>query len=232
MNRQPDSDWLHDELTNIAADYEQTVQGLWGVTAGGTLRSVKGSLVERLARKLAAIASQQSETVGVPLEFRKGKHRIPMNPEYISRIPYVAVRQHVLENFDDYSYGLGCDVQCYYGDEFRLSIECKAYTEVAMLKRILVDSSLLKGVYPSLRFALFQLESQLGGDYSELSHPPMGSTSAHTVMSNFGVNIEVITLLAGERNVQRPIHKEEYYKPLTIPALETAVEQLVRLLTA
>ncbi len=113
---------------------------------------------------------------------------------------------------------------------FVLAIECKAYTEVAMLKRIMVDATLLHGEFPSLRFVLFQLESQLGGDYSQLANPPTGSPSAHTVMSKFEVLVEVITLLAGERRVDRPIHREGYFKELSAASLAVAVDRIGSLL--
>lgn len=61
------------------------------------------------------------------------------------------------------------DVQMFIEERFALVMECKAYTENAMLKRILVDFTLLKNVYPDLSFVLLQLESQLGGDYSSPS---------------------------------------------------------------
>lgn len=52
-----------------------------------------------------------------------------------------------------------------------------------MLKRILFDAYLLKTQFPELQFALVQLESQLGGDYAQLSIKPHGSKSSHTLMS-------------------------------------------------
>jgi len=48
-----------------------------------------------------------------------------------------------------------------------MGIECKAYTENAMLKRILVDFTLLKSIVPKANCVLLQLESQLTGDYSK-----------------------------------------------------------------
>jgi hypothetical protein len=63
---------------------------------------------------------------------------------------------------------LKTDVHVQVDGKFKIAIECKAYTENAMLKRILVDFTLFKQVYPDLAFVLFQLESQLGGDYLHL----------------------------------------------------------------
>lgn len=224
--------WLDQQLCAAISDYEDTVSGLFEVTAGGTLRSAKGKLVERLARRLVKIAWRWADRDDDALEFRSGKHRVPINREYVNEIQNPVVKQHVIDNIDSYTYGLGCDVQCYVNDEFKLAIECKAYSEAAMLKRIMVDASLLQSVYPELRFALFQLESQLGGDYSDLTHPPLGSPSAHTIMSQFGVDVSVsvITLLHGERHVKRPIHRREYYKELQLSGLRNALDQLSDLL--
>jgi len=99
-----------------------------------------------------------------------------------------------------------------------------------MLKRILVDFTLLKQVYPDLTFVLFQLESQLGGDYSSPNHIKHGSPSTHTLLSYFDIDLNIITLLEGERKVDKPIHKPEYYKALRKESLLTALKVLMNLL--
>ena len=45
---------------------------------------------------------------------------------------------------------------------FVLSIECKAYAELAMYKRVIVDCYIMHSAFPELKFCLFLLESQLG----------------------------------------------------------------------
>jgi hypothetical protein len=97
-------------------------------------------------------------------------------------------------------------------------------------ERILVDFTLLKQVYPELTFVLFQLESQLGGDYSSSNYIKYGSPSTHTLLSYFDIDLNIITLLQGERKVDRPIHKPEYYKALKEENLLTALETLKNLL--
>lgn len=105
-----------------------------------------------------------------------------------------------------------------------VAIECKAYAENAMFERILVDFSLLKQVSPNTSCILLQLESQLGGDYSDPKEVHFGSKSTHTLMSYFNVDLNIITLLEGERHVDEPIHKKEFFKPLTKKGLENAVK--------
>jgi len=50
-----------------------------------------------------------------------------------------------------------------------------------------------------------QLESQLGGDYSTDKDIIFGSRSTHTLLSHFDIDLNIITLLEGERKVKRPI---------------------------
>lgn len=113
-----------------------------------------------------------------------------------------------------------------------MGVECKSYTENAMIKRILTDYTLLKGAHPDLVCTLLQLESQLGGDYSSPSRQgAMGSRSTHTLMSFFPkVDLHVVTLLEGERNIQRPIHKPEHFKELKRKNLDRAIARYSELL--
>lgn len=80
---------------------------------------------------------------------------------------------------DKCHYGQKTDVHLYIDGKFVMAIECKAYTENAMMKRILVDFTLLKEVYPNLDCVLLQLESQLGGDYGHFDKKPLGSFRTH-----------------------------------------------------
>lgn len=94
-----------------------------------------------------------------------------------------------------------------------------------MLKRILVDFRLLKSLHPNLICCLLQLESQLGGSYSQpLVNPQTGSPSTHTLMSYFPeVRLNIITLLQGERKIDQPIHKTAYFKELSSKSLDYAI---------
>ena len=100
-----------------------------------------------------------------------------------------------------------------------------------MLKRILVDFTLLKTIYPKLICCLFQLESQLTGDYSEINKPIIyGSHSTHTLLSYFDVDLNIFTLLEGERKVDAPIHKKEFIKPLEKESLIRTIEKFTEIL--
>ncbi|MDO8734423.1 MAG: hypothetical protein Q7K21_04625 [Elusimicrobiota bacterium] len=74
------------------------------------------------------------------------------------------------------------------------------------------------------------MESQLGGDYSSLNCVKYGSPSTHTLLSYFDIDLNIITLLEGERKVDKPIHKSEHYKPLDSKSILTALEVIKSLL--
>ena len=198
---------------------------------GGVIRASKGRLVEAIATLLVQAAWID---LGEPVDALTFEHhtiKIPLRKGYLARIKDQRVREYVKANIAEMHYRIKPDVQVYVNGEFRLSIECKAYTENAMLKRILVDCTLIKHQYPNVHFVLLQLESQLGGDYSRvLQDVHYGSPATHTLLSYFDIDLDIITLLEGERKVDQPIHRKEFFKPLKSESLEKAVSTLKKLL--
>lgn len=192
---------------------------------GGVIRSVKGRLQEHITHSLVLIAWE--EIGGNVNDLDINSNKIPINQQYIETINDQKVRTHIQNNIHDYYYNLSVDKHIFVKGKFAMGIECKAYTENAMLKRILVDFDLLSSLNKNLRCFLFQLESQLGGDYSVLgSSTNYGSQSTHTIMSYFNCKLNIITLLEGERKVNLPIHK--HFKPLQEKPLTAAKEILKR----
>ena len=194
---------------------------------GGVVRSVKGKLQEHITEETINIAwgslGGKSERISIDSK----KHKIPIQKEYIMNIEDKEVKKYILSNISDYFFGLSVDKQVCIDKNLVIWIECKAYTENAMIKRILVDFSLLKTIYPNISCYLFQLESQLGGDYCELKEITFGSKPTHTLMSYFPkVKLNIFTFLSGERRVDEPIHKEEYFKLLEKEQIEKAVSLL------
>ena len=110
---------------------------------------------------------------------------------YIDRIKNEKVKEYVRENQDDLVYKFGTDVQVYIDGKLVLPIECKAYTENAMMKRILFDASLMKETKGINKYYLVQLESQLGGDYSQLNEITYGSPATHALLSHVDVDLEI-----------------------------------------
>ncbi|MCY4312171.1 MAG: restriction endonuclease [Gammaproteobacteria bacterium] len=200
---------------------------------GGVVRAAKGKMLESITRHLVRIAWQELGQDDSRLSTGKIRtYKIHVKEDYVQNLKDVEVREYILENLDNHYYRTQVDVHVFVDNHFVLGIECKAYTENAMLKRILVDFMLLKHVHKNLACCLIQLESQLGGDYSKpLSRVQYGSASTHTLMSFFEmVDLNIITILKGERKVDRPIHKPNYFKKLDENLLDATVEKIKLLL--
>jgi hypothetical protein len=219
------------KLYSIIKAYETLVKGIDKVAHdsldrayGGIVRAGKGKLVESIGKELVKIAWVELGEDMKRLSFVNKTIKIPLKKDYLNRIKDSEVRNYIEKNLQRMYYRIKPDIQVAIDGKFKISIECKAYTENAMLKRILVDCTLLKNVYPDVSFVLLQLESQLGGDYSFSITGKYGSPPTHTLLSYFDVDLNIITLLKGERKVDQPIHKPEYYKPLEVERLNEAVE--------
>jgi len=194
---------------------------------GGIIRAGKGGLVEFLCKELVKIAWNELGGDEKLLSFPSQKVPIPLKKEYLAKIKSPEVKKWIKDNFNDFVFNAKVDVHVFIEDKFALGIECKAYTENAMLKRILVDFTLLKTVYPKLQCALLQLESQLTGDYSQISKKVIfGSHSTHTLMSYFDVDLNIMTLLEGERKVDEPIHKSQFFKSLEKKVFVKTIERI------
>ena len=191
--------------------YDRTVRKMWRIRAGGALRSLKGTLVETMTEEMILLAWKNLG--GNPSRIKISKTKYPIGDD----------KGNI--------YKLSQDKQVYIDDKFVLSVECKAYAEIAMYKRILVDAFLLKKHFPKLKFCLFQLESMLGGDYSFAVDHPNGSPSVKVLEYYFpNLDMEIITLLDGERNIKKEIHKRQFYKSLRPERLEHAVKYFERVL--
>ncbi len=226
------------ELQEIINIYSSLVKGIDekatenqnGRAYGGIVRSEKGTMLENMAKVMVKLAWKDLGEKEDRLKIMGKKIQIPIKEDYIKRIEDKEVREYIQKNLKKYVYSLKPDVLVAIDDKPVLAIECKTYTENAMLKRILVDCTLLKKEYQDMKFVLLQLESQLGGDYSELKENPLGSASTHTLLSYFDVDLIIITLLKGERSINKPIHKTEFFKPLTKESLKRAIIEIKEIL--
>ena len=222
---------IDDKLNKLISNYNEFVKGIDNTATqnldrayGGIIRSGKGHLVESLAQSLVEIAWGDVLKQEISrIKINKNKKPISINKNYISRIKTPEVKNYVMENKEKFVYKFGTDVQVFIDGQLVMPIECKAYTENAMLKRILFDAFLMKKITGTQKYYLFQLESQLGGDYSELNDVTYGSPSTHVLLSYVDVDLEIITLLKGERKVDKPIHKAEFFKELKISELKKAI---------
>ncbi|MEO0115886.1 MAG: restriction endonuclease [candidate division WOR-3 bacterium] len=226
-----------DEIQEIIDAYNKLVgsidteatQSKNGRAYGGIVRAGKGKLVESIAKVLITIAWQRLKQEPNRLKIIGKQIKIPIRPEYIDSLAD-EIKDYIRQNIQNYYYHYKPDILVAIDDKPIMAVECKAYTENAMLKRILVDATLLKSQYPSIQFVLLQLESQLGGDFSQLKDVTYGSPATHTLLSYFDVDLNIITLLKGERRVDRPIHKAKFFKPLMRSHLEIAVKTILGIL--
>lgn len=199
---------------------------------GGIIRAAKGKLVESMASHVIRLAWLESGGNSGRLSLGDTKrYMVPIQDEYIASQPK-DIADYINGRKQDYHYRAQVDLHVFIDGEFVMGVECKSFTENAMLKRILVDFRLLKNQQPNLVSTLLQLESQLGGDYSNpQKNPQMGSPSSHTLMSYFPeVSLQIITLLDGERKINRPIHQAQHFKELRPESLDNAISRYSELL--
>ena len=200
---------------------------------GGYIRAFKGELVEYIARELvktAWIDVLKQDYKRMEIDKRKMPVIMTNKYKYLDKIESTEVRNYLIEHKDEQIYKFGTDEQVFIDGELVLPIECKAYTENAMLKRILFDAKLMKELTGCDKYYLLQLESQLGGDYSELKDITYGSKASHALMSQIDVKIHIITLLKGERNIKEPIHNPKFFKKLEIEQLEKTCIEFAKVL--
>jgi hypothetical protein len=204
-------------------DREFDLEDELDITVADVSTFIKGKLQEHITEEIVRIAWQNLGGAKNRLVINSSKIHIPIQDEYIEHLVSEEVRKHIKTNIKNYFYGLSVDKHVFVDNKFVIGIECKAYTENAMIKRILVDFHLLRTLYPNISCHLFQLESQLGGDYSILPETVYGSCSTHSIMSYFeDVDLNIFTFLKGERNIDKPIHKN--FKPLKHDIVEKAVK--------
>jgi len=198
---------------------------------GGITRAGKGALVEYLCKELINIAWNELGGKVDDMIFSKKKIPIPLKKDYLKSIKSPEIRSWIENNLEDFVFYGQVDVQVFIKNIFILGVECKAYSENAMLKRILVDFSLLKTIFPNLQCAILQLESQLTGDYSQIYNKTIfGSHGTHTLLSYFDIDLNIITLLNDERKVEKPIHKPDFLKSLEKKSLVKTVNKFIDIL--
>ncbi|MDR1544501.1 MAG: hypothetical protein LBS50_08890 [Prevotellaceae bacterium] len=150
---------------------------------GGIVRAAKGKLLEEFCKELVKMAWNELGGTAEDLSFPTQRVPISLKREYLEKIKSTEVKNWIINNYKDFIFHAQVDVHVFIQSEFALGIECKSYTENAMLKRILVDFTLLKTVYPNMNCALLQFESQLTGDYSQINKQIiLGSHSTHILM--------------------------------------------------
>ncbi len=213
--------------------YNKVMSELYEENRPGQIRSKKGALVEELTRRIVETTwvdylGQSKER----LEQNKKKKSIKMFDidTYLVRYGDSSIIETIKSKKATIKYNFGTDDHVYIDGKLVLAIECKSYTESAMLKRIIYDRKMLHEFAPNANYVLIQFESALGGDFEMCSKSSFGSNQYHVFMSREDTNIEVITLLEGKRHADRPIHRKENGKDLKVEHLLYAIETLSKLL--
>jgi hypothetical protein len=196
---------------------------------GGVLRSIKGTLVADITEAIVKIAWKEKGGSPYLLKFDQSREILCVEEAYIKRQKDPAVRDYLSRNRKE-GFGFSVDKHVFIDGELVLGIECKAYAENAMLKRILVDFNLLTQSHPDMNCALVQLESMLGGDYANGKEAQLGSVKSHALMSQFDYDLNIITLLEGERKVNEPVHDPKHLKTLEPKLVRIAIERIKGLL--
>lgn len=203
-------------INDLIADYDTTISGLFNEQNGGKIRGAKGRLVERLANSIVRLVwddvlLQSHDRLQINNE--KEKIYVKDSDLFLQRQRLDdSARDRIINHFDTVYYDFGTDVHVKVDGQLAVAIECKAYTETAMLKRIIFDSMLMDEALPDATHCLFQLEAAFSDD------------QYNVLMSHHSHNIDVLTLLDGKRNSQKPIHREAFFKELTKERLITVIE--------
>ena len=230
---------VNKKIQDIILLYNSVINGIEQIALedisrayGGVIRAAKGTFVEDITKLILIIAWEELGGESNRISFVKDRKGLKIEKEYIEKIESKDVREHILLNIESYKFFVKTDVHCSIDSELVIGVECKAYTENAMLKRILVDFTFMKKLWPNINCFLLQLENFLGGDYSEISNGiTYGSKSTHTIISQFDdINLELITLLEGDRHVKRPIHKQAFFKELKEKNLRIAIDKFKKVL--
>ena len=210
-------------LVRNVDDVQETDTGL---TYEDRICGMHSLFVKNIAKTCIEIAWRNLGGKQSRLSFEKTPILVPLRKDYIKRIKDSKIKAYILQHIENYVYKFKTDIHVNIDGKLAIGTECKAYTENAMLKRIAVDSMFLKHAHPSAHNVLFQFESQLGGDYSDLSKDiHYGSYQTHTILSYFDdVDLHIITLLEGERKVDRPIHKKDFFKKLNRGSIGQAIK--------
>jgi len=199
-------------IKDIKSEYKKAILKSQKLYAGrrtkdtaGAVRYTKGKVVEDITKDIIKMAWSKISPDETRLRMDKKKIVIKTNGEI---------------------YRLSQDIHVYIDNIFRISVECKSYTDVGMYKEIFVDARLFKKVIPTINaFFIVQLENFLGGDYG-MKIEAKGSDLVIILNKLYPeMNIIIITLLDGDRDINKPLHKPEYFKPLRDERLNYAIEQ-------
>lgn len=202
--------------------------------ATGLACTLEGTLVKDLSELIVGLAWQQLGGAPSILAFNIVKtYKIGIEPGYAQKL----ANETDSASKDDilgFEYEAQVDTFVFIDGSLVMGIGCKPYCDNEMLKEIIAEFLLMISHNPGLICCLLQLESQLGSPYSKPDYeknPVLGSPSTLTLMSHFpDVDLNIMTLLDGERVVEQPIHEKEHLKEMRLERLLQVIDRFKKLL--
>ncbi len=224
---------LTDDFKRVSSYYENSIRKMFKTTKGGAIRGKKGPLVVDITIEMLKVAAVKAGLDLSRLTFeRESKILLPFDDvDYLTRIDE-DVANHIMDNIDDYDTKISVDVGVFYDKQFIMAIEAKAYAEITMFKRFILEGSKVRNkAYPMAKFVVVQLENGLGGDYSKNKKKFLGSPQVHGLTADTNIAIDVCTLLDDTRSSTKPIHNEKWFKPMSPIKFANTVDFFKRTLT-
>jgi len=186
------------------------------------------SFMMYMAKDIVEIAWHNLGGKAKRLSFYRKPILAPLLKQYTEqgKIKNQKINSYIIKNIENYVHRFRIDFHVNIDSKLIACIECEMRTKNVTVKHIAKDSVFLKQAHPKAINVLFQLESQLGGDYGNIKkNVHYGSNPTHTILSYFDdVDLNIVTLLEGERKVDQPIHKKKFYKPLETTSVKRAVK--------
>ncbi len=221
---------MPDYFYKIKKSYKENVQSVEGLKPG-IIRTKRGQFVEFTCKTLVEEAWARAGGDVDKLKFDNKKYKLEIEQSYLDKLE-PELKKYIEGKKDKYFYGIKVDTHVRIDGRFIMGIECKSYTENAMLKRIMVDFTFLKKAEQNLICVLLQLESMLGGDYEKARKSVIGSPQSHSIMAQFSnIDLHILTLLEGPRKVKEQIFEKDHFKTLKRKNVEYAVQKIQSLLT-
>lgn len=187
----------NEEILSFYNQHMLTVnnEALLAENYGGYLRGHNGCLVENIAIMFLTSICEELELKDVTIDSKKER----------------------LYDKDGNYYDFSIDIQLKYKDKIFIVIEAKTYCEISMFKRVLFDREIAKRHQGVEKAFLLQLEDAMGneGVGSKIKYSPTVK-----FLLNEGYDINILTLLEGQRRSSRPISKPEFFKELKPEVLD------------
>jgi len=205
---------LQTEINEILFEAEKKVENIKSKTkraSGGIKRQAKGDLVEKIYSKVINFCLNETKS-NCRLINKMGnlpqsiKNRIPIlktSENYINLKKLKFSKDEEKTGYEDKFDGFIIE-----NNKIKMVIEYKAYSELTMLKRCLVDAMIVQNYDNEIKYCLCLLQSQISSKERLISY------NAHSLMdyffSNYSVNADILILVKEPRKVNEDIIKKKY----------------------